>query len=94
MEFINEIEQKLYKSLNAEQVEIRNDSELHRHHMHNEKRDAEIPSHLTVTIVSEMFDGIPRVKRHKMVYAILEDEMRDHIHALALKTLTVAEAKK
>jgi len=49
--------------------------------------------HFEMTVVSTAFAGQSRVKRHKMVYAALGDNMRAAIHALALKTLTPEEAK-
>ncbi len=34
------------------------------------------------------------VARHRMVYEILDQEIKDGIHALSLKTKTPAEAEK
>jgi stress-induced morphogen len=48
--------------------------------------------HFEATIVSERFAGVSRVERHRMVYASLGNAMSGPIHALALKTLTPAEA--
>lgn len=47
--------------------------------------------HFFATIVSAEFDGLPRVRRHQRVYAVLGDRMREEIHALSMKTLTPAE---
>lgn len=47
--------------------------------------------HFSVTIVSEMFEGRSLVERHRMVYQLLADEMKQTIHALALNTRTPAE---
>jgi acid stress-induced BolA-like protein IbaG/YrbA len=47
--------------------------------------------HFFATIVSSAFEGLPRVRRHQRVYAALGDRMREHIHALSMKTLTPAE---
>lgn len=48
--------------------------------------------HFFATIVSSAFEGLPRVRRHQRVYAVLGDRMREQIHALSMKTLTPAEA--
>jgi acid stress-induced BolA-like protein IbaG/YrbA len=48
--------------------------------------------HFFATIVSAEFEGLPRVRRHQRVYAVLGDRMREQIHALSMKTLTPAEA--
>jgi acid stress-induced BolA-like protein IbaG/YrbA len=47
--------------------------------------------HFFATIVSTAFEGLPRVRRHQAVYAVLGDRMRAEIHALSMKTLTPAE---
>lgn len=47
--------------------------------------------HFFATIVSRAFEGLPRVRRHQQVYAVLGDRMRAEIHALSMKTLTPAE---
>jgi acid stress-induced BolA-like protein IbaG/YrbA len=49
--------------------------------------------HFEVVVVSDAFDGKPLVKRHQMVYAALGPAVDGStIHALALKTLTPAQA--
>jgi len=48
-------------------------------------------THFSVEIVSEAFEGLSRVDRHKRVYEVLKDELATHVHALRLKTLTVDE---
>ena len=47
--------------------------------------------HFFATIVSAVFEGLPRVRRHQRVYQALGDRMREQIHALSMKTLTPAE---
>ncbi len=49
-------------------------------------------NHFEMTVVSTQFEGKPRIARHKMVYAALGDNMRQAVHALALKTKTPEEA--
>jgi acid stress-induced BolA-like protein IbaG/YrbA len=47
--------------------------------------------HFEALIVSKAFEGLPRVRRHQLVYAALGERMRDEIHALSMTTLTPAE---
>lgn len=47
--------------------------------------------HFFATIVSAEFEGLPRIRRHQRVYAVLGDRMHAQIHALSMKTLTPAE---
>jgi len=50
--------------------------------------------HFNAVIVCDSFQGVPKVRRHKAVYAALGDAMHSRIHALALKTYTAEEYKK
>ncbi|WP_257283453.1 BolA family transcriptional regulator [Endozoicomonas sp. SESOKO1] len=75
---------KLKESLENDFIDITNES-----HLHNTPPGSE--SHFKVIIVSEAFQGKMPVKRHQMIYALLADELREQIHALALHTYTPAE---
>jgi BolA family transcriptional regulator, general stress-responsive regulator len=41
-------------------------------------------THFQVRIVSQAFEGISRVERQRKVYAVLAEELKDRVHALAL----------
>ena len=47
--------------------------------------------HFEAVVISPSFDGLPTIKRHRMVYATLGRFMGNEIHALALRTQTPAE---
>jgi acid stress-induced BolA-like protein IbaG/YrbA len=47
--------------------------------------------HFEALIVSQQFRGLPRLARHRLVYAALGDRMRAEIHALSMQTLTPEE---
>jgi len=44
-----------------------------------------------VTIVTEQFTGVNRLKRHQMVYAALGELMQSDIHAVRITALTPSE---
>ena len=48
--------------------------------------------HFEARIVSPAFRGLPRVARHRLVYAAMGDRMREEVHALSMTTLTPEEA--
>lgn len=58
-------------------------------YMHSSGRWAE--SHFKVTLVSETFEGIRTVARHRAIYTCLADELENGVHALALHTYTPTE---
>ena len=47
--------------------------------------------HFEALIVSAAFRGLPRLARHRLVYAALGDRMRAEIHALSMTTVTPEE---
>jgi BolA family transcriptional regulator, general stress-responsive regulator len=80
------LEARLNAALSPETVHIDDDSAAHAGHA-----GAASGSHYTVTIVTARFAGKPRVARHRLVYDALADEMRQGIHALAIKAFTPDE---
>lgn len=48
--------------------------------------------HYRARIVSAAFNGLPRVRRHQLVYAALKGKVGGELHALALETLTPDQA--
>ena len=57
--------------------------------MHNVPAGSE--SHFKVVVVSDAFDGLNPVARHRKVFAVLEHEMKNGVHALSVKAHTTAE---
>lgn len=78
----NVIENKL-QVLQPHFLEVINESDKH-----NVPKGSE--SHFKVIIVADAFEGKRLVARHRMVNAMLADELRS-IHALVLNTMTPAE---
>lgn len=80
--------QKLTEALQPSRLAITDDS--HKHAGHAGARPGG-ESHFTVEIVSPAFAGRSRVERQRLVYAALEAELREQVHALALRTLAPDE---
>jgi BolA protein len=80
----------LTKELTPIYLNVTDFSESHRGHS-GYKEGGE--THFNITVISDHFKDKSRVARHKMIYALLEYELRSQIHALTLKTLTADEAK-
>ena len=49
--------------------------------------------HFFATIVSDEFLQKTKIQRHQLVYQALGDRMKQEIHALSMKTLTINEWK-
>jgi acid stress-induced BolA-like protein IbaG/YrbA len=51
-------------------------------------------THFDALIVSTEFEGKSLIERHKLVYSVLGDAMKERIHALSLKTFTPEQWEK
>ncbi|WGL17971.1 BolA/IbaG family iron-sulfur metabolism protein [Microbulbifer bruguierae] len=50
-------------------------------------------SHLQLTVISEAFSGLSRLKKQQLVYGALSEKIADGtLHAVQMKTLTPEEA--
>lgn len=83
------IDSKLRAALAPVRLEIADESSSHAGHA-GWREGGE--THFRVEIVSAAFAGQSRVARQRQVYALLKDEFAAGLHALALTTLTPAEA--
>ncbi len=83
------IEEKLARAFAPTRLDIVDES--HRHVGHAGARPGG-ESHFRVEIVSARFAGLDRVARQREVYRVLAAELAGPVHALALTTLTPAEA--
>ncbi len=65
--------------------------ESHQHVGHGGWREGG-ETHFRLEVVSAAFAGKTRVERHRMVNALLAEELAERVHALAMRTLTPEEA--
>lgn len=90
------IEEKLAAHFSPERMVVLNESHLHagHHHVH-EGRPAQFEengeTHFRVRIVSGAFAGMSRIDRHRAINALLSDELRGGVHALAIEASAPGE---
>lgn len=82
------IQQKLIVALEPTRLDVVNESELHAGHRSSPGTGE---SHFRILIVSDRFNGLSRVARHRLVNEALAEELAGRIHALALTTLAPGE---
>ncbi|WP_260293272.1 BolA family protein [Sedimenticola hydrogenitrophicus] len=58
-------------------------------HMHNVPKGAQ--SHFKIVVVSDRFEGLPLVGRHRQINGLVKPLFAESLHALALHTMTPAE---
>ncbi|GMH42508.1 hypothetical protein BSKO_10427 [Bryopsis sp. KO-2023] len=85
------IQRKLTEAFNPESLEIIDESSKHAGHAGNPSGDPSAETHFRVKMVSDAFEGQPLVRRHRMVFQILDEEMKTGVHALSLKINTTSE---
>ena len=73
---------KLESELNPSHLEIIDDSEKHRGHAGYKEGGG---THFTIHIKSDNFNSKSKVAIHKMIYKILDEELKTRVHALAIK---------
>lgn len=82
------IRERLTAGLSPTRLDIEDEGHLHAGHAGARDHGG---GHYRVTVVSAAFEGVGAVARHRRVYALLAEEMKTRVHALALTTLTPAE---
>jgi BolA family transcriptional regulator, general stress-responsive regulator len=88
MSVADTIRKKLADAFVPTRLDIRDDSRLHAGHA-GARPEGE--THFSVEIVSGVFAGKSRVERQRLVHTVLADELRQRVHALALRTLAPDE---
>ncbi|KAI4127126.1 MAG: hypothetical protein LQ338_003368 [Usnochroma carphineum] len=86
---------KITEALKPSTLEIHNDSALHAHHKAMQGSVSK-ETHFRIVITSEAFKSKMQPARHRMVYALLKEELERSggIHALELKTRTAEEEER
>ncbi len=84
------IERKLTAVLAPQSLEVIDESHHHAGHGHHHHPDGE--THFRVEIISAAFEGKSRVERHRMINALLAEELAGRVHALAIGARTPGEA--
>jgi BolA protein len=82
------IKAKLTAALEPTALTVEDESHLHAGHA-GARAGGE--THYRIKVASPRFSGKGRVERHRMVYALLAEEIAGGVHALALQTSAPGE---
>jgi len=82
------IRQKLTLAFAPDELVIEDESASHAGHS-GARPEGE--THFRVRIVSKAFEGMGRVERQRKIYAVLSEELKDRVHALALTAAATSE---
>ena len=70
---------------------VKDVSEEHRGHQNFREN---VESHFEILIVSQKFEDLNNVARHRMINKLLEEEFMSDLHSVTMKTLTIDEYEK
>jgi len=87
LSYADRITNKLTDAFSPDHLEVIDESEQHRGH--GGYRDGG-ETHFKVIMTSAAMNGLSRVARQRAVYKVLEDELNERVHALALQIDDVA----
>jgi BolA family transcriptional regulator, general stress-responsive regulator len=76
------ITRKLTEAFSPTTLKVVDESDQHAHHGHHHHDKGE--THFAVEIVSASFEGKSRVERHRLVNALLAEELAARVHALSI----------
>ncbi|CAG7887731.1 unnamed protein product [Brassica rapa] len=86
------IREKLEKELNPVELEVEDVSYQHAGHAAvRGSAGADGETHFNLRVVSDAFQGKSLVKRHRMLYDLLQEELQSGLHALSIVAKTPAE---
>ena len=81
MSFFKQIEKKVIKKINPENIVLVDNSHLHTKHKFFDSSKL----HLKIIIKSKKLKQMNKIDAHKEIFSILKDEMSKKIHALEIE---------
>lgn len=84
------IRQKLEAELKPIELEVEDISYQHAGHA-GVRGSSDGETHFNLKVVSGQFEGKSLVKRHRMIYQLLQDELQNGLHALSIVAKTPSE---
>jgi BolA protein len=87
---MDRIREKLLATFTPVECQLTDESHLHAGHA----GAASGAGHYRLHLVSERFEGLNRISRHRLVYDCLHDMMHADIHALTIIALAPSETAK
>ena len=83
------LEEHLTQAFAPQSLEILNESHLHAGHQPGFDGSGE--SHIRIRITSGQFEGMLRVKRHRMINELVQDDIDAGLHAVAIEARSPSE---
>ena len=81
IKLFEEIKTKITNKFNPDQVELIDNSHFHKSHKSFDSNKF----HLKIIIKSKKLKNMKKIDAHKIIFSILNDEMKNNIHALEIE---------
>jgi BolA protein len=81
MDFFRQIKEKINKKINPENIILIDNSSFHSKHKSFDPNKL----HIKIIIRSEKLKSMNKIAAHKEIFSILENEMKNKIHALEIE---------
>ncbi|KAG6511452.1 sufE-like protein 1, chloroplastic/mitochondrial [Zingiber officinale] len=85
------IVKRLQQGLSPSELEVEDVSYLHAGHA-GVRASTDGETHFNVRVISKEFEGKSLVKRHRLIYDLLQEELQSGLHALSIDAKTPSEA--
>lgn len=89
MSFKKRMNTKLLSDFNPTRLEVIDESHLHAGH--GPGFDGESETHFRIRIISNVFEGMGRLQRHRAINESLSQEFADGVHAVAIEAAAAGE---
>tara|TARA_B100000886_G_scaffold151877_1_gene103356 strand:+ start:174 stop:434 length:261 start_codon:yes stop_codon:yes gene_type:complete len=74
------VKEKIQKEIVLQEINVEDKSLLHKNHKNNSPNKF----HIKITIVSDELKSKKKIDSTKIIYKILENELKNHIHSIQL----------
>ena len=74
------VKEKIKKEIVLQEINVEDKSLLHKNHKNNSPNKF----HIKITIVSDELKSKKKIDSTKIIYKILENELKNHIHSIQL----------
>ena len=81
IDFFEKIKEKINKKINPENIILIDNSSLHVKHKSFDAKKY----HIKIIIKSQKLKNMNKIEAHKKIFSILENEMKNKIHALEIE---------
>ena len=91
MSIQEKIQEILLKEFSPQILKIEDESDAHFGHSEALKSGG---GHFKIVIVSESFQDLKPIERHRLIYQALDKELKKEIHAMAIRAFSPSEFEK